>query len=109
MRIRRVLKWLLVVALVAVSSLVASAPAMALCAVCYTTAAAQGADGIQALNLGIVVLLIPPLAIFSGLLIYAFRYRNSYPSWEKRAWNDRELEDRFLALSACQSDDASSN
>jgi hypothetical protein len=33
------------------------------CAMCYQTAAQQGAKGIAALNAGILVLLIPPVAI----------------------------------------------
>lgn len=46
------------------------------CAMCKTTAAAQSSQAIAALNLGILVLLIPPVAIMSGLFLFAFRRRN---------------------------------
>ena len=91
----RASKCLTAIALVAAAFWAASAPALAQCAMCYSTAAAQGAKGIQALNLGIIVLLIPPVTIMGGILLYAFRYRNSQESWKRR-----ELESRYWALEA---------
>ena len=95
MQIGRVSKWLAVIVLVAAVFCVASAPALAQCAMCYTTAAAQGAKGIQALNFGIIVLLIPPVTIMGGILLYAFRYRNSCEPWK-----GREFESRYWTLEA---------
>jgi hypothetical protein len=43
------------------------------CAMCYTSAAASGASGIKAIQLGILVLLFPPLLIFVGICIAVFR------------------------------------
>ena len=46
------------------------------CVICKTTAAAGGEGAAKAMNLAILVLLIPTLSIFVGILLWAFRYRN---------------------------------
>ena len=55
----------------------ASSPLFAQCAMCYQNAAAQGARGIRALNFGILILLLPPLAIAGCITRLAYRYRSS--------------------------------
>ena len=40
---------------------------------CYTSAAAAGAAAMRSLNIGILILLLPPLALFVGILTYAIR------------------------------------
>ena len=40
---------------------------------CYTSAAAASAAAMRSLNIGILVLLLPPLAMFIGILTYAIR------------------------------------
>lgn len=64
--------------LVAAVLLLASAPeAFAQgCALCRTAAEATGERGAKTLNLAILVLLIPTVSIFGGVLFCAFRYRN---------------------------------
>jgi hypothetical protein len=47
------------------------------CAMCYTTVAGGGKSFIHALQGGIIVLLIPPVLLFSGLTILLFRWRTS--------------------------------
>ncbi len=63
------------------SSLVISSAAHKLyaqsCAMCYTTVAGGGKGVIHALQGGIVVLLIPPVLLFSALTILLFRWRTS--------------------------------
>ncbi|MGD0825320.1 MAG: hypothetical protein ABR908_12095 [Terriglobales bacterium] len=44
---------------------------------CYTTVAGGGKGVIHALQGGIIVLLIPPVLLFSGLTILLFRWRTS--------------------------------
>lgn len=56
-----------------------SSPLFAQCSMCYQNAAAQGAKGIRALNLGIVILLVPPLAIAACITRVAYRHRDSRP------------------------------
>ena len=47
------------------------------CAMCYTTAAGGGKFIVHALQGGIIVLLIPPVLLFSGFTILLFRWRTS--------------------------------
>ena len=54
----------------------AALPAAAQCAMCARNAAGQDGRALAALNSGIFVLLIPPVAIMGGILFVAFRYRN---------------------------------
>jgi hypothetical protein len=46
------------------------------CAMCYTSAAAAKDGGITALQRGIVILLFPPLLMFMGICIAAYRNRH---------------------------------
>ena len=46
------------------------------CSMCYTAAAAQSEQGKAALNLAILVLLLPAVAIFSGVFWVAYRHRD---------------------------------
>lgn len=48
------------------------------CALCYMSAANSGADFIQALKHGILVLLFPPLLIGSCVVITAYRKRDQF-------------------------------
>jgi len=42
---------------------------------CYASAAQDDARAQQALNLGIIVLIIPPVLLFAGVIVTAFRRR----------------------------------
>ncbi len=48
------------------------------CALCYTQAAAGGSRLIQALRSGILILVIPPMAISIGIAVMAYRKRNQF-------------------------------
>jgi len=50
------------------------------CAMCYTSVAGGGKSIIHALQGGIIILLIPPVLLFSGLTILLFRWRASASS-----------------------------
>ena len=72
MPITRVMPLLLVL-----GALLAPAPVQAQgCSMCYTAAAAQSEQGKAALNLAILVLLLPAVAIFSGVFWVAYRHRD---------------------------------
>jgi len=72
-------------------------PGAAQCALCYTSAAASGNKGIQALQIGILILLIPAVTMLAGVFYFAFRYRGgetsetdrlkTKPHWE-RNWSE---------------------
>jgi cbb3-type cytochrome oxidase subunit 3 len=57
------------------AALVVSAPSVLAqgCVMCYTSASAAGHRGERALDTAILVLLIPPLLLFIGILVFAFR------------------------------------
>jgi hypothetical protein len=47
------------------------------CAMCYSAASAAGKAAARALDAGILVLLIPTLVMFVGVLVFAVRRANS--------------------------------
>ena len=72
------IKWL-TGAIATVAVMAASVPAYAQgCAMCYNTAAAAKANAIQSLKSGTLVLLIPVLLLFAGIVGIAFRSRNRF-------------------------------
>lgn len=48
------------------------------CALCYQAAANSGANFIEALKKGIVVLVLPPLVIGCAIVLAAYRKRHQY-------------------------------
>jgi len=48
------------------------------CALCYTQAAGSGQRFIAALRSGILILMIPPMAITIGIAVMAYRKRNQF-------------------------------
>jgi ABC-type Fe3+ transport system permease subunit len=48
------------------------------CALCYSQAAGGGSRLIQALRSGILILVIPPMAICVGIAVMAYRKRNTF-------------------------------
>ena len=48
------------------------------CALCYTQAAGSGQRFISALRSGILILMIPPMAISVGIAVMAYRKRNQF-------------------------------
>jgi hypothetical protein len=46
------------------------------CALCYQSAAASGAAGRAALRHGVVILLVPAISLFVGILALIYRRRN---------------------------------
>ena len=68
-----------------VAALISAAPgALAQgCAMCYQNAANSGPQGAAALRHGIIVLMIPPLTIFTGILGMLYQRRNSSRAGEE--------------------------
>ena len=69
---------LLLLILTAVVVLVGFDPAMAQCAMCKATIenSADAAAASEGLNMASLVLLLPPVTLFSGLFALIYRYRN---------------------------------
>jgi flagellar basal body-associated protein FliL len=55
---------------------------VAQCVMCYRTAAAQQSERSRVLNIGILILLIPPILVIAGLLWLAVR-KNRQPEDER--------------------------
>ena len=58
-------------------SLALAAPLAAQCVMCRESAKYQRAEALQAINLGIIVLALPPAAIALGIGWVTYRHRNS--------------------------------
>jgi hypothetical protein len=70
---------LLAVAMVALGMLAAPLPAFSQsCALCYTQAASAGHRMIQALQSGILVLIVPPTFMSVGMIFVVYRKRNKF-------------------------------
>ena len=66
-------KWLLA-ALLVLGTLLTPSPLLAQsCALCKTALVGQAAQTVRSINLGILVLLVPPLTIFSAIFVVALR------------------------------------
>ena len=82
-----------ILAAVALASALVNAPELIAqgCAMCKTAAAAQSKEAAASLNWGILLLLVPPVAIMSSLLLFAFRCCNtSHPTQEADASGGNE-------------------
>jgi hypothetical protein len=66
------MKRLLAIALVAASS------AFGQCVMCFRTAAAQEAARARVMNLGIIIMLIPPILILAGFMLLCYKRRQTY-------------------------------
>ena len=62
------------------------------CAMCYQTAAGSGAQFIQALRHGILIMFFPPILIMGAILYAAYHNRNQFNSGEGAAAREPALE-----------------
>ncbi|HXM10017.1 MAG TPA: hypothetical protein VN946_08740 [Terriglobales bacterium] len=70
---------LLAVALVGLVMLAAPLPAFSQsCALCYTSAASAGNRMIQALQSGILILVVPPTLMSVGMIFIVYHKRNQF-------------------------------
>ena len=66
------------------------------CSMCKTAAAAQSAQAAKSLNQAIIVLLTPPVTIMSGILVFAFRCRNSSSQPNELNSPDQQISARSI-------------
>ncbi len=96
MFLKRVTKWMARVATAGVTLLVSTAASAQSCVMCYSSAAAAKAGGIRALQNGIIILLIPPMLIFIGIFVVAFRSRERFNDRDSQnAEHDEEWHERL--------------
>ena len=98
----RLRSWLAALGLTVAMFFLNAAPAAAQCFICYTSAAGAGSQGIRALKIGILVLLVPTLTMLAGVLCLAYRRRNPDPSGSEIATKDPHWEEGLLALRGSQ-------
>jgi len=67
--------------LLPILALVAAA-ANAQCVMCFRTAAAQNMERARVINIGIGIMLVPPVLILAGFLYLAYRRNTSYAEKE---------------------------
>ena len=48
------------------------------CVMCFRTAAAQNAERARVMNLGIIIMLIPPILILAGFMLLCYKRRKTY-------------------------------
>jgi hypothetical protein len=63
------------------------------CAMCYQTAASSGAQFIQALRHGILIMFFPPILIMAAIYYAAYRKSNQFNSVDGAAASDVPLEE----------------
>jgi hypothetical protein len=56
--------------------------AYAQCVMCFRTAAAQNDARARVMNLGIIIMLIPPVLILAGFMVLAYKRRKTYADAE---------------------------
>jgi hypothetical protein len=91
---KRTIRLAVLVSGMAAAVLAWSLPVLAQCAMCKNAVTGSpGAEKLsQSLNFAIIILLIPPVLIFCGIFVIAFRYRKSregelkLPSDNVRGW-----------------------
>ena len=59
------------------------------CALCYTQAASSGARMIQALNSGILILIVPPTFVSVGMIFVVYHKRNQFRQVDDAPDSDR--------------------
>jgi heme/copper-type cytochrome/quinol oxidase subunit 2 len=98
----RTIKIVLVGAAAAVALFVLSSPALAQCALCKNaiTGSPEAARLSQSLNFAILILLIPPVLIFCGIFVLAYRYRKARGTEPEPPDKDGERRNWFTASGA---------
>lgn len=75
-RLRRPLTLAALIAAALALAVLAPGAAEAQCAMCKSAASAAGEQAARALNSGILVLLVPPVAIFCSIFAVFIKYKN---------------------------------
>jgi hypothetical protein len=75
----------------------AASTAFAQCVMCFRTAAAQQAERARVMNIGIIIMLIPPVAILGGFMLLCYMRSKTYaaPEPPSLAPAEPELEMTF--------------
>ena len=94
----RVRCWISALLTAGVVHVLTAAPAAAQCVLCYVSGAAAGDRGIRTLQIGILILLIPTVAILASLVWITVRRRNSDAVPGAGAARDLQWEEELANL-----------
>ena len=78
--------------------LATAAPAAAQCVMCYVSAAGSGDRGIRALQIGILILMIPTVTIMAGLVYTVIRRRHGVPVGTEKSKTDSAWDEKLAEL-----------
>lgn len=106
---KRFSNWLSAATAMVAAFFLNAAPAAAQCIMCYASAAGAGSRGIHALQIGILVLLVPTLAIGGWILWLAYRRRNSDASESEISEKDTDWNEGLMALPVPQETDGAAS
>ena len=106
---KRFSKWLSAVGLTVAVFVLNAAPAAAQCIMCYASAAGTGSRGIRALQIGILVLLVPTLTLGGGVLWLAYRRRNSDAVESEVSEKDANWDEGLMALRVAPETDSAAS
>ena len=73
----QVSRWFSAALLAVAAHCLTAAPATAQCVLCYISAGGSGSRGIRTMQIGILILMIPTVAIIAGLVWMVVRRRNA--------------------------------
>ena len=72
--------------------------AYAQCVMCFRTAAAQNSARANVMNLGIIILVIPPVLILVGFMVLAYKRTKTYADAERVSEGEAYLAPTIGAL-----------
>ena len=58
-------------------------PYFAQCVMCFRTAAAQNGARARVMNMGIIIMVIPPVLILAGFMVLSYKRRKTYADAEQ--------------------------
>jgi uncharacterized membrane protein len=99
---KRTIKIALMMAGLIIVLLLMSLPAMAQCAMCKTAVTGSPEAGrlSQSLNTAVIVLLIPPVLIFCGMFVLAYKYRKAQGAEGEQSSHDERKGRNWFVKSA---------
>ena len=94
----RVRCWISALLTVGIVHLWTAVPAAAQCFLCYVSAAGSGDRGIRTIQIGILILMIPTVAILAGLVWVVVRRSKGDPAMTNGAERDPKWEEELANL-----------
>jgi heme/copper-type cytochrome/quinol oxidase subunit 2 len=72
--------------------------AYAQCVMCFRSAAAQNSARARVMNMGIIIMVIPPVLILAGFMVLAYKRRKTYADAEQISEGEAYLTPTMTSL-----------